>query len=73
VTNAEDILIIRDVLFVSGGLKVNECDFCESKSEHLYPINDGLWAICKACYDLEYGECHPPEYCVYKSCECEEE
>ncbi len=54
-------------------LKVNECDFCDSKSEHLYPINDGLWAICKSCYDLEYGDCHPPEYCVYKSCECEEE
>ena len=54
-------------------LKVNECDFCESKSEHLYPINDGFWAICKTCYDYEYGECHPPEYCVNKSCECEEE
>ncbi len=50
-----------------------QCDFCDTLSEHLYTINDGLWAICKSCYDNEYGECHPPEYCVNKSCECEEE
>ncbi len=50
-----------------------ECDFCESKSEILYTINDGLWAICESCYDNEFGECYPPEYCVNKSCECEEE
>ncbi len=35
-------------------LKVNECDFCQSESEHLYPINDGLWAICKVCMVVEY-------------------
>jgi ribosomal protein L37AE/L43A len=50
-----------------------ECDFCERKFPHLYPINDGMWAICHACMELEYGDCHPPEYCVYKTCECEEE
>ncbi len=35
-------------------LKVNECDFCQSESEHLYPVNDGLWAICKVCMDIHY-------------------
>jgi hypothetical protein len=32
----------------------NECDFCSAKTEHLYPINDGLWAICKVCMHIEY-------------------
>lgn len=58
-------------------LKVSEseygCDFCERRFPHLHPINDGMWAICDLCMELEYGDCHPPEYCVYKSCECEEE
>ncbi len=35
-------------------MKMNECDFCGSESEHLYPINDGLWAICKVCMDIHY-------------------
>ncbi len=34
-----------------------ECDFCGAKYSHLYPINDGAWAICKMCMDLTYGEC----------------
>lgn len=33
---------------------MSECDFCTSKSEHLYPINDGLWAICRVCMVIEY-------------------
>lgn len=32
-----------------------ECDFCSMKSKHLYPINDGLWAICHECMEFEYG------------------
>ncbi len=35
-------------------MKVNECDFCNSESEHLYPINDGLWALCRVCMTVEY-------------------
>ncbi len=35
-------------------VKKNECDFCGCESEHLYPINDGLWAICKVCMVIEY-------------------
>ena len=31
---------------------MNECDFCNAESEHLYPINDGLWAVCKPCMDI---------------------
>ena len=31
-----------------------ECDFCNSESEHLYPVNDGLWALCKVCMTVEY-------------------
>ena len=31
-----------------------ECDFCGSKSKHLYPINGGLWAICYECMDYHY-------------------
>ena len=34
---------------------MNECDFCGSESEFLYPINDGLWAICKVCMDIHYS------------------
>ncbi len=33
---------------------MNECDFCSRESDHLYPINDGLWAICKECMEFEY-------------------
>lgn len=33
---------------------VSECDFCTAKVPHLYPINDGLWAICKVCMDIYY-------------------
>ena len=33
---------------------MNECDFCQSESEHLYPINDDLWAICRTCMVIEY-------------------
>jgi hypothetical protein len=32
----------------------NECDFCSATTQHLYPINDGLWAICKVCMHIEY-------------------
>ena len=32
----------------------SECDFCSAKTPHLYPINDGLWAICKVCMHIEY-------------------
>ncbi len=32
----------------------NECDFCAAKTEHLYPLNDGLWAICKVCMHIEF-------------------
>ena len=35
-------------------MKVYECDFCNSESEHLYPVNDGLWALCKVCMTVEY-------------------
>ena len=24
-------------------------------SDYLLPINDGAWAICRACYDIEYA------------------
>ena len=30
------------------------CDFCDRASDYLLPINDGMWAICRACYDIEY-------------------
>lgn len=30
------------------------CDFCLRAAENLNPINDGLWAICNACYVKEY-------------------
>ena len=32
-----------------------ECDFCERKAPHLFPINGGLWAICRECMEFEYG------------------
>jgi len=35
-------------------MKVNECDFCQSESKHLTPVNDDLWAICDSCMDLHY-------------------
>ncbi len=42
-----------------GGVKVSEteyeCDFCERKFAHLFPINGGLWAICRECMEFEYG------------------
>ena len=31
------------------------CDFCERASDHLWAVNGGAWAICRACYDTEYG------------------
>ena len=31
------------------------CDFCDRASDYLLPINDGAWAICRACFDIEYG------------------
>ena len=33
---------------------MNECDFCGAKSDHLYPINDGIWALCRTCMVIEY-------------------
>ena len=33
---------------------MNECDFCQTESEHLTPVNDDLWAICDTCMDLHY-------------------
>ena len=32
----------------------NECDFCSATTKHLYPLNDGLWAICKVCMHIEF-------------------
>lgn len=32
----------------------SKCDFCSAETQHLYPINDGLWAICKVCMHIEY-------------------
>jgi len=46
-------------------LKVNECDFCGRESKHLYPINDGLWAICKECMVFEF-ETIPQAYAEKK-------
>ncbi len=34
---------------------MNECDFCNRESEYLYPVNAGLWAICRECMEFEYG------------------
>jgi hypothetical protein len=31
------------------------CDFCDRASDYLLPVNDGAWAICRACYDAEFG------------------
>ena len=31
------------------------CDFCDAHAPCLIPINDGLWAICRECYDHVYG------------------
>ena len=31
------------------------CDFCDSHAPCLIPINDGIWAICRDCYDHVYG------------------
>ncbi len=31
------------------------CDFCDRASDYLLPVNDGVWAICRACYDIEFG------------------
>lgn len=33
---------------------MSECDFCSAVSEHLYPINDGIWALCRTCMVIEY-------------------
>lgn len=35
-------------------MKVSECDFCQIESKHLHPVNEDLWAICDACFDLHY-------------------
>ena len=52
----------------TGGL----CDFCGVR-EARHSINGSLWFICEQCMEYEFGDCKPPLYCVYKSCECEEE
>ncbi len=44
--------IVQEMLKVSE--TKYECDFCQGKSYALYPINDGLWAVCKVCMDLHY-------------------
>lgn len=40
-------------------MKVNEtkyeCDFCQALVTKLWPVNAGLWAICRKCYDHIYG------------------
>ena len=32
-----------------------ECDFCGKMYPYLFPINGGLWTICKECMEFEYG------------------
>ncbi len=32
-----------------------ECDFCQAMVTNLWPVNAGLWAICRTCYDHIYG------------------
>lgn len=32
-----------------------ECDFCEEKKPFLFPLNDGIWAVCRDCYDHVFG------------------
>ncbi len=32
-----------------------ECDFCGAKVANLWPVNAGLYAICRKCYDHIYG------------------
>ncbi len=33
-----------------------ECDFCAEHFPFLIPINDGLWVICRNCFDHVYGD-----------------
>ena len=35
-------------------MKVSECDFCQTESDELTPINDDVWLICDFCMDLHY-------------------
>jgi len=37
-------------------MKLFECDFCGAESPHLYPLNDGLWAVCSECMTEIYNE-----------------
>ena len=37
------------------------CDFCEITAPFLFPLNDGMWAICRDCYDHIYDEARGEE------------
>lgn len=38
-----------------------ECDFCQIKSKTLWPINDDLWAVCRACMHSIYSDIRDEE------------